>query len=597
MSSTTKVSPFRKIWSLLTSVEKRHAIVLLILMFFCMLLETLGVGLIVPAVALLTDSSAVEKYLAASPFFAYLGNPSQSELVVGGMLVLVVVYLIKGVFLAVLAWQQNRFAFDLQVRLSQRLFEIYLRQPYTFHLQRNSAQLIRNVSSEVNMLTNYGILSALIMYSEILVLLGLCSLLLLLEPIGAVIVVSVLGSAAWLFHRFTRKNITNWGEARQYHEGLRTQHLLQGLGGVKDVKLLGRELEFLSRYETHNIKGARVARFQATLQLFPRLWLEVLAVSGLAILVITMLAQGRSLSVILPTLGVFAAAAFRLMPSVNRILAAIQSLRYGLSSIDVIHSEINLIAPDSTKKHGDSNDSFNDNIELKNVSYSYDGAIEPAIQNISLKVKRGESIGFIGTSGAGKSTLVDILLGLIVPSDGEVIVDGEDIQLSLRKWQDHIGYVPQTIFLTDDTLRRNVAFGLSSEDIDDTAVKNAIKDAQLEQFIESLPDGLETMVGERGVRLSGGQRQRIGIARALYHKPAVLVLDEATSALDAATESDVMKGVRSLNDKTVLIVAHRLSTVEFCDRLYRLKNGVIVETGSPLDMGIGLHNNQTGNSL
>ncbi|RQO36559.1 ATPase [Herminiimonas sp. KBW02] len=561
-------------------------------MFICMLLETLGVSLIVPAVALLTEGNIATNYPATKPFLESLGNPTQQQLVVGGMLSLVFIYLIKGVLLAILAWQQNRFAFDLQVRLSQRLFSIYLSQPYTFHLQRNSAQLIRNVSSEVNMLTTYGVLPALILFSETLIMLGLCSLLLLVEPLGAVIAVGVLGMAAWGFHRFTRRHISRWGDARQLHDGLRMQHLMQGLGGVKDVKLLGRETEFLQKYELHNVQGARVAQRQATLQLLPRLWLEVLAVAGLAILVISMLAQGRALDVVLPTLGMFAAAAFRLMPSVNRILASIQSLRYGLSSIETAYSEIKLGAPEV--RSVETGARFAKNIELNHISYSYESAAKPAINNVCLKINRGESIGFIGTSGAGKSTLVDIILGLIKPSSGSVDVDGKDIQYGLRNWQDQIGYVPQAIFLTDDTLRRNVAFGVADEEIDEQAVVDAIKDAQLEPFIESLPEGLATMVGERGVRLSGGQRQRIGIARALYHKPSVLVLDEATSALDTPTESEVMRAVRALKDKTVLIVAHRLSTVGHCDRLYRLDGGEVIAAGVPEQMGVGLTNDQIG---
>lgn len=592
MSSNSQFSTFQKIWSLFTSAERRQAIGLLVLMFFCMLLETLGVSLIVPAVALLTEGDIAANYPATKPLLMSLGNPTQQQLVVGGMLSLVFIYLVKGVLLAVLAWQQNRFAFNLQVRLSQRLFSIYLRQPYTFHLQRNSAQLIRNVSSEVNMLTTYGVLPALILFSEMLIMLGLCCLLLLVEPLGAVISVSVLGVAAWGFHRYTRRHISRWGDARHLHDGLRMQHLMQGLGGVKDVKLLGREAEFLQKYELHNVQGARVAQRQATLQLLPRLWLEVLAVCGLAILVISMLAQGRALDVVLPTLGMFAAAAFRLMPSVNRILSSIQALRYGLSSIETAYSEIKLAAPDVPNE--EAGPLFTKTLELNHISYSYESAAKPAVNNICLKINRGESIGFIGTSGAGKSTLVDIILGLIKPSSGSVEVDGKDIQQGLRSWQNQIGYVPQAIFLTDDTLRRNVAFGVADENIDEQAVVDAIKDAQLEQFIGSLPEGLATMVGERGVRLSGGQRQRIGIARALYHKPSVLVLDEATSALDTPTEFEVMRAVRALKDKTVLIVAHRLSTVEHCDRLYRLESGEVIAAGVPEQMGVGVASNQIG---
>ena len=262
--------------------------------------------------------------------------------------------------------------------------------------------------------------------------------------------------------------------------------------------------------------------------------------------------------------------------------------------IDVLHTELALATPEIADTHS-SVTPFCAALGLNQVTYTYPGAAEPALKDISLTIKHGESVGFIGASGAGKSTLVDILLGLLTPNSGEVRVDGKNIQANLRNWQDQIGYVPQSIFLTDDTLRRNVAFGLPESQIDDTAITRAIQAAQLEEFVTSLPDGLETLVGERGIRLSGGQRQRIGIARALYHDPAVLVLDEATSALDIATEDGVMQAVTALQgSKTIIIVAHRLSTVTHCDRLYRLERGVVVAEGVSTEI---LSAKKTGSSL
>ena len=561
---------------MLTRREQRNAIVLLGLMLIGMMLETLGVSLVIPALALLTQHDIALRYPAFQLVLDALGNPSQQTLVICGMLLLVGVYLIKAIFLALLAWWQLRFAYGVQAQISQRLFTVYLHQPYTFHLQRNSAQLIRNVINEVSMITGNAILPVMMLLTEGLVLIGLCGLLLAVEPQGALMVVSVLGAAAWGFHRLTRRNIEQWGKARQYHEGLRLQHLQQGLGGAKDVKMFGREADFLQQYRVHNYQSAHVAQMQSTLQQLPRLWLELLAVSGLAILVISMLVQNRALEAVLPTLGLFAAAAFRLMPSVSRILGAVQALRYGMPMIDVLHAELNLKIPETAGNLTPSAP-FHSSMELSHVSYTYPAAASAALKEISLLIKRGESVGFIGASGAGKSTLVDIILGLLTPDRGVMRVDAKDIQQNLRNWQDQIGYVPQSIYLTDDTLRRNVAFGLPDDQIDDAAVKRAIQSAQLEDFVRSLPDGLMTMVGERGIRLSGGQRQRIGIARALYHDPAVLLLDEATSSLDTETERGVVQAVKALKgNKTILIVAHRLSTVEHCDRLFRIENGKLV---------------------
>jgi len=433
--------------------------------------------------------------------------------------------------------------------------------------------------------TGSAMIPGLLLLTEALVLLGIAGLLLVVEPLGALFAMLVLGGTAWGFHRRTRAHIARWGQARQHHEGLRIQHLQQGLGSAKDVKLLGREGDFLAQYSVHNTQSARVGQFEATLQQVPRLWLELLAVLGLVFLVLSMLAQGRDMARIVPTLGLFAAAAFRLMPSVNRMLSAAQSLRYGLPVVNTLDNEFKLAAPKPAAQNTNGAAAFQHEIRLTDISYTYPSAVTPALTQLSLTIKKGESVGFIGTSGAGKSTLVDIILGLLTPSAGQVAVDGQDIQQSLRAWQDQIGYVPQSIYLTDDTLRRNVAFGLPNEQIDDAAVQRAIKAAQLQEFVASLPDGLETIVGEHGIRLSGGQRQRIGIARALYHDPTVLVLDEATSSLDTATECDVMQAVSALRGrKTVLIVAHRLSTVAHSDRLYRLEQGRVAEEGTPNTM-------------
>lgn len=576
-------SIFYKIWEILNPAERRNALLLLGLMFVGMMLETLGVGMVIPAITLLTQDNIAERYPAVEPLLAAMGHPAPERLVTVGMLALVGVYFVKTGFLAFLAFRQTRFAFGIRARLSQTLFATYLYQPYTFHLQRNSAQLIRNAIDEVNVFTGNAMLPSVVVLTECLVMLGIGSLLLVVEPVGALIVVLVLGVAGWGFHRIMHARIVRWGKARLHHDGLRIQHLQQGLGGVKDMKVLGRESDFLDRYSIHNIQSTRMGQLQAAVQLLPRLWLELLAVTGMAILVLSMLAQGRDMSNIVPTMGLFAIAAFRLMPSVNRMLSSMLSLRYGLAVVDTLHDELKLAVPESAARHG-AGTGLRQEIRLDSLGYTYPGAAAPALNGMSIVVRKGESVGFIGASGAGKSTLVDVILGLLPPDAGQVTVDGQDIRQGLRHWQDQIGYVPQSIYLTDDTLRRNVAFGLPDESIDEEAARRAISAAQLEQFVADLPDGLDTVVGERGIRLSGGQRQRIGIARALYHDPAVLVLDEATSALDTETESGVMQAVTALRgSKTIIIVAHRLSTVEHCDRLYRLEGGRVAEEITPAE--------------
>ena len=567
---------------MLSSKQRRSAAVLLCLMLVGMVMESLSIGLIVPALSLMMQGSLAQ-YPLLGPWLSSLGSVNHERLVIVGILTLVGVNAVKAFFLGVLAWRQARFIYGLQADLSQRLFVGYLRQPYTFHLQHNSAHLIHNSNNQVNDIT--GVFKhGLALIAETLVMLGITAVLLTVEPVGTIVVALTFGLAGWGFSRLTRKHILLWGQERQLHEGLRIQHLQQGLGGVKGVKLFGREDDFLAQYQLHNIGSARIAEHQSTLQALPRLWLELLAVMGLAAVVMVMIEQGKPLDAILSTLGLFAVAAFRVMPSTNRALSGIQSVLFSLPAIEIIYSQIRQLNITPTLQQGIPVP-FEKNLEIDRVSFCYPSVEIQALSEVTLIIPQGASVGFVGSSGAGKSTLVDILLGLLTPTSGAVKIDGLDIQANLRGWQDQIGYVPQSIYLTDGTLRRNIAFGLPADKIDESAILQAIRAAQLEQFVNDLPQGLDTIVGERGVCLSGGQLQRIGIARALYHNPSVIVLDEATSSLDAATEHAVMQAVFALKgSKTIVIVAHRPSTVEQCDRLYQIEMGKVVREGLPSEM-------------
>lgn len=549
-------------------------------MMLGMFLETLGIGMVIPILSIIISKDIISDYPILDEWMSLVGNPTQTELILICMAVLVIIYFIKALFLIYLAWRQADFVFGVQENLSRRLFKAYLYQPWSFHLQKNSAELIRNIAYEAGVFTTNALFPGMLLISEILVLLGIAVLLFMYEPLGALVVVITLAIASIVFQVLTRNKILRWGKARQHHDGLRIQYLQEGLGGVKDVKLLGREESFISLFELHNLGSAHVGKRQHTIQQLPRLWLELLAMIGIASLVFVLVFQEKQMSDMLPTMGLFAAAAFRLMPSFNRVLLSVQSLRFGLPVINTLSNEIKITK--ETKLAQVSNVfSFKKDIKIENACYKYEGAERAALQNIQIQILHGQSVGFIGESGAGKSTLIDIFLGLLTPDSGNVKVDGINIQESLRAWQDNIGYVPQTIFLTDDSLRNNIAFGIDSKNIDDLAIRKAVSAAKLDNFISSLPNGLDTFVGERGVRLSGGQRQRIGIARALYHDPQVLVLDEATSALDNETEKEVMDAVNDLHGKkTILIIAHRLSTVKNCDTLYRMNQGEIIDEGS-----------------
>ena len=569
---------FYKIKNLLTRKEVKITIILLIFMLIGMAMEMLSIGLIIPIVTILTQDDIVSKYPIIAPILDTFGNPNQQKLMLGSMLILVIIYTVKTFFLAFMIWVQMKFTYGVQVRLSAKLYDIYLNQPYTFHLQHNTAQLIRNVTIGVSTYSSL-LKQAMFLMTEFMVLVGVSLLVIIIEPMGTILVVG-LAAAAGVFHYFTRSSITHWGETLQECEGLRLQHLQQGLGGIKDVKIQGKESAFLKPYFKSVSQSARVSRLNESIKQFPRLWLELLVIIGLAGLVYFMVMLERTTPEIVATLSLFAVAAFRVAPAINRITGSIQALRYGLPIVNTLNEEFKYESNIERIKNDFSNFVFENKIEVKDLSFTYQGSSVPALKNISFDIKQGEMLGIIGESGSGKSTLIDILLGLLTPDKGELLVDSKDIQTNIRGWQRDIGYVAQSIFLIDESLRRNIAFGLSDEEIDDSTIEKCLKSAELLDFVNDLENGLDTMVGERGVRLSGGQRQRIGIARALYHNPDVLVLDEATSALDTATEQKMMESVLALHgEKTVIIIAHRLSTIKDCDYLIRMDRGCIIEQG------------------
>jgi ABC-type multidrug transport system fused ATPase/permease subunit len=572
-----------KLWSLLDVKQKSESVIIFVILLVGMFLETLGVGLVIPMLAVMTDESFVAKHPAAVSFLEDLGLSGHFDLVVFCVLVLIVVYFFKSLFLAFSAWRQSCFVSQLQATISARLFEGFLYQPYTFHTERNSVSLARGAVTHVAEAT-LVIQQGLVLLSEVLVISGISILLLMSEPKGATIVIGIFVVAGWGFHRVTRSKIAQWGKKREKHENLRTIHLHQGLAGAKEVILAGKQTDFVDRFKGHSAICASVAQMQSTVVALPRLWMELLAVIGLAVLIWVTLSQGKTVDEVLVTLGLFVAAAFRIMPSINRILGVVQSLRFSFPGVQLLCNEFARFKGRSICKSGQTI-SFNANLELDAVSYKHKFADESSIREVSLKIDKGQSIGFIGESGAGKSTLIDVILGLLEPQSGSVKIDGYDIRSNLRGWQDMIGYVPQTLYLTDESVRKNIAFGVPDSDINDAKVEEVLRASRLDDFVKTLPAGVDTIVGERGVRLSGGQRQRIGIARALYHEPSVLVLDEATSALDESTEKKIMESVSALRgNKTLLIVAHRLSTVTQCDIIYRIDSGQIVDCGSPKEI-------------
>jgi ABC-type multidrug transport system fused ATPase/permease subunit len=575
----------QKIFSILLPSQRLKGVLMICLMLIGMIIETLSVAIVIPTISFFVNHDKSENFLN-NTIKHFLPNYPEHNIIILVILILVAIYFIKAIFLAFLAWKQMGFSYEIQRSISSRLFTNYLKQPYAFHLNKNSSELLQNVIGEVNLFVGNVIIPGIELITEFFVLFGITTLLLIYEPIGSLFAIGALSFASATFYLLIRKKTSQFGVIRQYHERLRVQHLQQGLGGIKDVKLLGRENDFLTQYDFHNKVSTKMLRKVKVLSQLPKLWLEFLSVFGLGTIMFVVSLNNQDKSSIVPVIGLFGAAAFRLIPSFNRILNSLQSYRFGLPILETIYKELKINISPINKLHKiQSNFTFKSEILISDLTFSYSETNKITIDNVSLSIIHGQTIGIIGPSGSGKSTMVDLILGLLPPSKGSIKVDNHNIENKIRDWQNLIGYVPQTVFLCDDTLRRNIAFGIPDNEIDDVAINLAIKYAKLDDYVNSLDLGINTFVGERGVRISGGQRQRIGIARAMYHNPPILVLDEATSSLDNETEKGVMEAIFALHGKkTIIIVAHRLSTVQNCDKIFKFGYGKLVQEGSPLEV-------------
>ena len=483
--------------------------------------------------------------------------------------------------------KQGSFIYQVKEHIGKKLFYGYMYKTYEFFLQHNSSSLIRNLTVEV---ANVGVIlrACMTVFVDGIVMIAMLFLLLFIEPIGTVTSFCLLFGFSYVYQYLTKENLIYYGNQRQFHDGKRIQHIQQGISSIKNVKILNKEKIFLSWFSKHNSAGVTAERYQYIMASMPRLFLEFVVVIGLAGIVAVQIFNGKSLESISVVLGVYAVAIFRLLPSFNRLLAASQQIRFCWPSYKIVNEELRKI---QDFDDGDSSylqdlnlkevPKFSDKINVKNLSFKHLGVKNYALKNIDIEIIRGNFVGIIGGSGAGKSTLVDLLLGLLVPLEGAIEVDNVNIQNYIKSWQSQLGYVPQHIDLVDDTIRNNIAFGVRRKEINETFLEKAVNSSQLNYFINDLPDGLDTIIGEHGVRLSGGQRQRIGIARALYMDPKILILDEATSALDVDTEAEIMNTISSLHrKKTVILVSHRLQTLVNCDIIYQIEAGSIIHSGT-----------------
>jgi ABC-type multidrug transport system fused ATPase/permease subunit len=577
----------KRLLQIFTPTERWQLLGMLLLLLVGAGLETFSVGVIPAFVALLSKPDLIE----TQPWLQRLYDLSGANSIYGFMLLLSVlllgIFLGKNLYLACLANYQYQFLRRKHVDFASRLFNLYLQAPYTFHLQRNSAEISLTLTSEVHKLFWNVLVPLMTLVSELTITTFLVILLVIVEPVSSLIAVGFLAIALFVFSTLARRVTRRLGQIRQFHDGKVYQWVNQGVGGIKETKILGKEQFFVNNFSDHKSQSENATVTLELIRQYSQLYIETIVIAAVLLIVIVTLLQGRALQAVLPTLSLFAIAALRIMPSAKRIASTTASIRF-------YHGVVNLISQDlvSLKKIVKSDqrlfpvsdktlNTFKDSIVLEKVSFSYPGADSPSINNVSLSISRGSSVAFVGPSGAGKSTLVDIILGLLAPNEGQVRVDGQNVFDDLAGWQRQIGYIPQSIYLSDDTIRRNVAFGVADTDIDDFRVWEALKAAQLESLIYSLPEQLETLVGEQGMRLSGGQRQRIAIARALYHNPEIIIMDEATAALDNDTEREFMSALEKLSrHKTLIMIAHRLSTVKNCDCIYHLESGKILFTGT-----------------
>ena len=576
----------KKLLALLTPSERKRAGMLMGMVLIMAFLDMLGVASIMPFIAVLANPELV--YSNALLFDAFMlgqqfdiRTPEQFLFALG---VLVFVLLVTSLaFKAITTYAQTRFALMREYSISKRLVDGYLYQPYSWFLNRHSADLGKNVLSEVAIVINNGITPLMTLMAQSTVALALLVLLIIADPLLALSVGVGLGLAYAGIFAVMSGWLKRLGQRRLDANQERFAVVTEAFGAAKQVKVGGLEQAYIQRFA----KPAEIyAKGQATASAIgqlPRFALEAIAFGGILLAILYLMAKSGSFAAALPIIALYAFAGYRLMPALQQIYGAITQLRFAGPALDALCIDLSSLHADSIQHGQLSSLRLTEAITLSQVSYGYPNAPQPALKGIDLSIPAHSKVGFVGATGSGKTTTVDVILGLLEPQEGALKIDGQAITAANRRqWQRAIGYVPQQIYLADDSVAANIAFGVAFSDIDQVAIERAAKIANLHEFVANdLPQGYATTVGERGVRLSGGQRQRIGIARALYHNPQVLILDEATSALDNLTEQAVMEAVNNLgHDITIILIAHRLSTVRQCDQIYLLERGEVKASGT-----------------
>ncbi len=570
----------RKLLSMMRKNERTKLVLLLLAVMVSALIETIGIASISPFLMVATDPNTIETNEFINKAYALSGLDSATEFIRLLGIISIILILSSNTFVSLSLWAQFRLAGNLSLSLSSRLMTYYVSRNYAFFLANNTAELQKNLITETDFVTASIFRPILRFASRTITSIAIIILLIVMDPLFALCIATGLGGAYFLLLLFIKKRIKKSGNLRAKANSGRVSAANELLSGIKDIKLLGREAFFLSMFKEAVHQYTRTSANTGFISEIPRYIVETLALATvLAVAIVYLSAEGSAASKI-PAIGVYIYAGYRLLPNLQQVYAAYVNLNFGNAGLDNIYKSIKNIEDMETPtiySVDSQRMKLRDNLSFKHLSFRYTPDSNLSLENINLTIKANSTIGIMGTTGSGKSTLADILLGLLTPDSGEFLIDGKTITpYNIRHWQNNIGYVPQTIYLSDNTIASNIALGIPDKEIDFKRLQKSTEIAQIHSFIETLPDGFNTHVGERGVRLSGGQIQRIGIARALYNDPDIIILDEATSALDTETEKALMDSVQTLHgEKTIIMIAHRLETLKFCNTVIELDTGKI----------------------
>lgn len=571
----------KKINYIFTRHQKRNICILFVIMFIGSFMELIGVSAIMPLVNIILDESVLTKRKSYIWIGEVLHLETPKEYILAFVVALIGIYVLKNMYIIFQNNMQYKFTYNNQRKLAMRMLDCYLRQDYLYHVSQNVGDLQRNVGSDTTSFYN-TVLAMVQFMSEALVCLMLVLYLLYCDFAFTVGIILILGISFAVFVLLYRKFSVKWGIIIRQLSGLQNKWLIQAFTGIKEIKVMNKESYFLKNYDESYKRSTEALKKSAFLGYIPKPIIETLCIGGVLCTVAIQILCGLEMKKLIPLLSVFAVSAFRMLPSFNRLSSYMNTILIGKASVENIYLDLIEIKELLRNEKNTEKESYcfdlNKDIVLKDVSFKYPNSEKEVVRNISLKISPNKSVALIGPSGAGKTTLADIILGILVPQSGSVEAGGASIFDHIHSWHENLGYIPQMIFLMDDSIRNNVAFGITEEEIDDDGVWMALREAQLEDFVRELPEGLNTQIGDRGIKLSGGQRQRIGIARALYTDPKVLILDEATSALDNETETAVMEAIDSLHgSRTMIIIAHRLTTIRNCDVIYEVNDQTVVK--------------------